>query len=118
MIDKYLEDLHQDYGYMLGNLLGYVCDGWMQLIRDMLQEIDTKIETDVEAGDYPVFTDIKEKYGTLRVYGYNISDETEEIIAKYARLSGETCMTCGAPGKMREKGHWLYVACDQHEEKV
>lgn len=109
----YLDKLEQDYGYMLQYTSGYVCKGWEQLIQDMLSEIKN-----LGAEESPVFTDIKEKYGTLRVYGYNISDEAEEIIAKYARLSGETCMTCGAPGKIQEKGHWLYVACDQHEEKV
>lgn len=110
---RYLDNIEHEYGYML-QTSAYVCPGWMALIWTLLQEIDALHK----GKDYhPTFTDIKEKYGTLRVYGYNISDETEEIIAKYARFSGETCMTCGAFGQMREKGRWLYVACDQHAEE-
>lgn len=105
---QYLDSIEHDYGYML-QTSAYVCLGWMQLIQDMLSEIKN-----LGAEESPVFTDIKDKYGTLRVYGYNISDEAQDIITKYARLSGETCMTCGAPGKMHVKNKWLYVACAEH----
>ena len=108
---KYLDSIEHEYGYMLEHTGFYVCPGWMVLIQDMLREIDA---LHYGTGDHPEFTDIKEKFGRLRVYGNNIDDETEAIIDRYIILSGETCMTCGAPGQMREKGHWLYVACDEH----
>lgn len=120
---KYLDNIEHEYGYML-RTSAYVCPGWMKLIQDMLMEVDATTWPDfLEEGcehfdikEHPIFTDIKEKYGRLRVYGDNIDDETEAIIDKYIILSGKTCMTCGAPGQMREKGYWLYVACDQHAE--
>ena len=107
---KYLDNIEHEYGYMLEHTGAYVCPGWMVLIQDMLREIDA---LHYGTGDHPEFTTIKEKFGTLRVYGYNIDDETQAIIDRYAALSAETCMTCGAFGQMREKGRWLYVACDQ-----
>lgn len=118
---RYIDVLDRDYGYMIEHTTAYVCRGWMQLIQDMLEDIHTYVRIDNEFYDigdnHPVFTDIKEKYGRLRVYGKNINDEIEAIIDKYIILSGETCMTCGKPGQMREKNHWLYVACDEHEQR-
>lgn len=108
----YLDELERDFGYMLTHTSGYVCPGWEQLIRDMLSEI-ASISDKRSA---PEFTQIKEKFGTLRVYGYNINDDEQEILDRYTALSAETCMTCGAFGQMREKNRWLYVACDEHKE--
>jgi len=113
--EEYLDNLERDFGYMLTYTSGYVCKGWEQLIRDMLDEIGMVGDlTDLSADDYPQFTQIKEKYGTLRVYGFNISDEQQAIIDKYERLSAKTCETCGAEGKLRVKGGWYYVTCDEH----
>lgn len=111
---EYLAFLEHEYGHML-QTSAYVCPGWMVLIQDMLREIDV---LHYGIGWHPEFTDIKEKFGRLRVYGNDISDETQAIIDRYAALSAETCMTCGKPGIMREKGRWLYVACDEHEGRV
>ena len=111
--EKYLDKLERDFGYMLTHTSGYVCPGWEQLIRDML----TEIASNSDKRSAPVFTDIKEKFGTLRVYGYNIDDEIQSILDRYAALSADTCMTCGKAGTMREKNRWLYVACDQHKDR-
>ena len=111
---KYLDSIEHEYGYMLEHTGFYVCPGWMVLIQDMLRELDAEVGSDAATDDHPVLTTIKEKFGTLRVYGYNLSDSEQAIIDRYAALSAETCMTCGAFGQMREKGGWLYVACDQH----
>jgi hypothetical protein len=112
--EEYLEKLENDFGYMLTYTSGYVCPGWTRLIRDMLTEIDNNLGIIRDEEDRPQFTQIKEKYGMLRVYGFNISDGQQAIIEKYERLSAVTCQECGANGKMREKSNWLYVACDEH----
>jgi hypothetical protein len=113
---RYIDELDREYRDMLLHTTAYVCPGWMKLIKDMLEEIQQEVGSDMAADEQPVFTTIKEKFGTLRVYGYNISDTEQAILDKYAALSSETCMTCGAFGQMREKGGWLYVACDEHEQ--
>jgi hypothetical protein len=109
----YLDELERDFGYMLTHTSGYVCPGWEQLIRDML----TEIAHNSDRISAPEFTQIKEKFGTLRVYGYNISDDEQEILDKYERLSAVTCEVCGKAGTMREKNRWQYVACDEHAKE-
>ena len=111
--EKYLDKLERDFGYMLTHTSGYVCPGWEQLIRDMLQEI----ASNSDKRSAPEFTQIKEKFGTLRVYGYNINDDEQEIIDKYERLSAKTCEVCGAEGEMRDKNGWLMVRCEEHKGK-
>jgi hypothetical protein len=85
------------------------------------------------------FTQIKEKFGTLRIY-YEIypkfSDEqikefskkdiarqeqrfagyVDGITAYAEHLSAHTCYTDGKPGKLYTKG-WWHVACDECENK-
>lgn len=111
-VEKYLQELKNDFGYMLKHTDGYVYPGWQQLMRNMLQEIENSY-TDNEI---PVFEDIKDKFGTLRVYGHNFNDETRTIINKYEKLSTETCMTCGTRGQLRVQNRWLYVACEEHKK--
>lgn len=113
MIDNELEILERYYGYMLQHTSGYVCPGWITLIRSMLSEIKEQHMEDETDG--PIFTDIKEKYGTLRVYGYNISDYEQSIIDRYSKLSAVTCSACGKLGQLQEKNGWRFVACDEHK---
>lgn len=61
------------------------------------------------------FTQIKEKYGSLRVYT-NYHDETIESYIDFAELmSSTTCEICGAPGTINNKG-WLKTRCEKHKE--
>ena len=111
---RYIDELDREYRDMLLHTTAYVCPGWMKLIRDMLEEIQQEVGSDMAADEQPVFTTIKEKFGTLRVYGYNISDSEQAIIDKYEKLSATVCSECGNPGKMHVKNKWLYVACAEH----
>ena len=85
-------------------------EGWAPLIDRIYDYAD-------ELGVQMTILQVKEKFGTLRVYGYNIDDEIQSILDRYAALSADTCMTCGKAGTMREKNRWLYVACDQHKDR-
>ncbi|MAN76705.1 MAG: hypothetical protein CML24_05825 [Rhizobiales bacterium] len=65
-------------------------------------------------------TDIKEKYGGLRIAysaGPGLTPESLEhldrIIDAAEHLSEHICEECGAPGKMREGG-WIRTLCDEH----
>ncbi len=89
---------------------GFECgDGWYDLLDKMMQEIsDLRVEGFL-------FSQIKEKFGTLTVYSYNSTDEIDFIIDKYSNLSEITCEVCGKPGVLYTTG-WHYVGCDEHKE--
>lgn len=89
------------------------------------EKVEEFIQTDLEKKELReefwkvptqlVFTQIKEKFGTLRVY-YSGGDEfCEGIIAMAESMSAVTCEDCGVPGKVRDGG-WIRTLCDACEE--
>ena len=70
---------------------------------------------------------VKEKFGTLRVYvsfnridaaGVNPSPTTLRSLVDAAVAASEvTCYVCGAPGEMRKLGAWVTVRCDAHANR-
>jgi len=90
---------------------GIECDGgWYELLDNMMAKIDSLHV------DGFVFEQIKEKFGTLRVYSYGSTPEIDKIIDEAERLSETTCELCGKPGKIRGS-RWITVRCDECEEK-
>lgn len=87
---------------------GFQCgDGWYQILDTLATQIEATCE-DV------VVTQIKEKFGALRVYTTGVSDKVDALIREAEQKSTETCERCGAPGKIRDDTGWLYTACYAH----
>ena len=82
-------------------------DGWYSIIEEMCEGLKK----------YKVyFNQIKEKFGTLRVYytceeGEKGSQRVKDIINRAEARSAETCEECGAPGKTKGGG-WISTLCD------
>ncbi|WP_341914030.1 hypothetical protein [Ferrovibrio terrae] len=57
---------------------------------------------------------IKEKYGTLRIYCY-APDEVFDLVGAAELASNAVCGICGHAGCMRESG-WIGVRCDIHAQ--
>ena len=57
-------------------------------------------------------TQIKEKYGTFRLYCNYGSPELYNIINKYESLSWNTCINCGKPATHTSKG-WVAPYCEE-----
>ncbi len=79
--------------------------GWVPLLRELFEGLRA------EGHDLGSISQIKEKFGTLRVYLSGISDEADELIAKAEAKSAVTCEECGEPGTLRTKGWWR-TRCD------
>jgi len=84
---------------------GFDCqDGWF----DIVWRLSQKLEALGARADQ-----VKEKYGTLRVYftcpaaGY---DEAETAVDAAEAESLVTCEVCGVPGKIND-GPWFAVRC-------
>jgi hypothetical protein len=79
--------------------------GWADLIL-------AYVEMRGERGEVPIFAQIKEKYGSLRLYESGMHSDLE-MIADH--LSRSICEECGAPGRTRNSG-WVRTLCDEHDE--
>lgn len=82
-------------------------------------EIDHCVgEVNYQKTRLPKISQIKEKFGGLRVY-YD-TDEDSVYISDYVdfaeSMSTRTCEVCGAPGSVRGS-RWLKAVCDHHHEE-
>ena len=96
-----------------------VGDGWRDLVETAISRIANAVAT-APTGSVHI-NQIKEKFGALRLYwhGRNNLPETacaaiEEAIYLAEARSACTCETCGAEGRLYDKGGYVFTACDQH----
>lgn len=87
--------------------------GWYPLIEDALQAL-------VKTGLQIEITQIKEKFGQLRLY-YDLAahqdsdvEKVQQIIRAAERKSVVTCEVCGEPGEHTGDGGWYVTLCDTH----
>lgn len=104
--------------------------GWNGIIERLLQKIEAHLAVAITAKytagfrdpdpDYPDYgfqiDQIKEKFGTLRVYVSGADDQIFQWIDKAVQESTHTCETCGAGDALKychTGGYWLYTRCPQ-----
>lgn len=64
------------------------------------------------------FEQIKEKFGTLRIYSTGDWNPTiNGIIIMAEAMSTRICETCGKPGTSRSFRGWLETTCEEHKRK-
>ena len=104
-------------------------EGWNGIIETLCDQIETHLknledqgwvilsfgeepETPETKHIYQVeFSQIKSKFGSLRVY-YDGGDETvSELVEKAEEASMRTCEQCGDPANLERLGHWLETMC-------
>jgi hypothetical protein len=90
-------------------------EGW----QGLLDRLCVRIGSALSEGDRFQFTQIKEKYGTLRAYWTGRLSEltrllVEEAIDLAEARSGCTCEICGAHGRLYDRGGWLATTCPEH----
>lgn len=89
--------------------------GWLTPVIEMLERL---VE---EQGNTPALriTQIKQKWGCLRVYGDNFSERADAIIEDAEEKTAATCDVCGAPGEPDKnlRGMTVGVRCANHVRK-
>jgi len=111
---NWIEKAQLDYPTLFTNCYcGFDCEeGW----KDLLLEVFEKLK------EYPYLEihQIKEKFGTLRLYVGAVEPKDCDIVYKIIddaeAKSAIICELCGAPGLLRGGG-WLMTRCDACEEK-
>ena len=81
--------------------------GWFSLVSQMFDEL-------LIAGWDKHLSQIKEKFGALRVYVSDSNPEIQKIIRKYEELSVTICEHCGKPGKIVNDNYWMKTSCPEH----
>lgn len=95
---------------------GYECnDGWYNILfeaSEKLEKIIIQLKEDNPLEEHlPKAVQVKEKFGTLRIYLSNETEEMSEIVEEAERISAETCEQCGKLGKSNKYG-WIETLCD------
>ena len=85
-----------------------IAEGWYPLVNKLIEDLN-KMGWD---GD---IHQIKEKFGGLRFYIGNGTEEILDRIWKAEEESYKICEMCGEPGKLRHGG-WKKTLCDEHEK--
>lgn len=80
-------------------------DGWFRIIRGLCRAIDNHLKHLKEPQEFK-FAQIKEKFGTLRVYTDGGDEYIRGVIRMAEEMSAVTCEVTGMPGEMCRKGHW------------
>lgn len=116
---KYLESSLNDTETYLKGVRSYYKDNTdeqiLQKLKDDLELHSLSLKT-IESC-LPRFAQIKEKFGTLRMY-YSGGDERTDAITSFAELmSATTCEVCGNRGSTRRTG-WHKTVCDEHTKQV
>ncbi len=112
------ESIIHDHPKLFCNLKYFECHaGWAQLLTDLCDKLE-KIISDLSIPDnhhhnelLPHADQVKEKFGCLRFYMSDYTNEIRNVIEQAEELSSVTCETCGAPGKKVCKGVWIYTRC-------
>jgi hypothetical protein len=110
--------LYEDFPLLFANrensqspmVFGCECgDGWYGIILSACRRISFH-EANAGRSDFR-FSQVKEKWGTLRIY-YSGGDEfVMGVISMAEAVSAVTCERCGAPGKTNDSG-WISTLCE------
>jgi|SRR3972149_3441264 len=84
---------------------GYVGPGWLPILKDCFAKLRS-------CGWLGNILQIKEKFGVLRLYISQTSQEISEIVSSYERVSATVCEKCGAPATTKATNMWLSTLCE------
>lgn len=97
---------------------GEIGEGWILLVKEMAIQMKAWFEENYpNSVDEFEFTQIKEKFGTLRAYFYPYFEGLDDIVDKAEKKSACTCEVCGNPGEITNDGYWMMTRCEEHSPK-
>ena len=112
------DDFEIGYGWfnIIDILCGLLCKDVLSVRarihynKDKGKDIDLlELELIQAMGELPIITDIKEKYGGLRFYLENDTEDQDKYVEFAESMSSKTCCVCGNPGERRLGQTLCYV---------
>lgn len=85
--------------------------GWFPLIKDLISDL-------IKMGWNREVIQVKEKFGTLRFYINEGTDDIHRRIAKAEMESATICEATGKHGKLRNDLGWWRTLCDEEYDKI
>ena len=96
---------------------GLECDdGWYDIIDTCCSLIKSHYKNKKEI-DFE-FVQVKEKFGTLRLYYQGGDDFVGGVIDAAEAFSARVCEITGNPGKLRVKHMWYKTLCDSKADEL
>ena len=87
-------------------------EGWVEAFGEMMcKELDQAIKAANLESDFYILQ-AKEKWGFLHLYISHNTDEINDIIRKYERLSSNICICCGKPDVSMLNLSWISPICE------
>jgi hypothetical protein len=134
-MEDWREELVKKYPILLETCWPTIGEGWKDLLDGLLSDLREYVKKEVEIGKVLVkwgeepdhdnyivqirITQIKEKFGSLRVYINSANPDAQDIIWKAEEKSAEICELCGDCDSAKIRGGgWLKTLCDQCNSKV
>lgn len=97
--EKPVTEILMSYGFMCN-------DGWFDIIYRLSKDIYSMNRPE----SFEVF-EVKEKFGGLRFYVENGTEEIFDRIHQAEEESYKTCEVCGKPGEARKNNGWVQTLC-------
>jgi len=88
--------------------------GWYRLTLPVIEEV--RLYNNCNPDNQIRIEQIKEKFGSLRIYISGGPDYIEAMIAKAEYESKHTCEICGARGKTERINDWYWTLCEEHKK--
>ena len=79
--------------------------------QSMVEKWEKRIEEEKQKIISVQFTQVKEKFGTLRIYHNCDNDYIDGLISMAESMSSITCEQCGNKGTLNTKG-WYHTLCE------
>ena len=93
------------------NIYRECCKGWYPIIDQLIMDIN-KVDSSIG------ILQIKEKFGGLRFYVDNHSEEVYNLISDAERKCWHTCEDCGSTKNVTTAGSgWLRTLCEECHNK-
>lgn len=110
--NEYTGEMVKDYDYSY-TCLDNIPEGWAKafgilMMADIQNEVNTWPKEEQERF---FFTDIKEKFGELRVYTSHCTDKLFEILEAYCAISRNVCIICGKLDVPMVNRGWISPYC-------
>ena len=104
------------YGYSY-TYLDWIPHGWKKAFgKQLCKDLRKALIKDKNLYKFR-FSDIKEKYGTLRFHHFGAGKNTDYVLMRYEQLSQCYCEHCGKPARYVTDG-WIEYLCEDCAKEI